>query len=107
METPSPAATPPEMEVDNPTVETIPKPLPDLPAELESEAEFSMRWEVKSWLELCKRSKIASDSKVWSDPFSLGGVQWRVLIFPLGNSCEFVSLYLDLADADKVIFQIK
>jgi len=36
--------------------------------------------------------------KTYSDTFSIGGYKWRLLIFPRGNACEYVSLYLDVAE---------
>jgi len=43
---------------------------------------------------------LLDDKKVYSDNFLIGGYKWRLLIFPKGNGCEFLSLYLDVADSD-------
>ncbi|KAF2299873.1 hypothetical protein GH714_005290 [Hevea brasiliensis] len=37
--------------------------------------------------------------KHYSDIFVVGGYKWRVLIFPKGNNVDFLSMYLDVADA--------
>ncbi|XP_021721291.1 ubiquitin carboxyl-terminal hydrolase 13-like isoform X1 [Chenopodium quinoa] len=37
--------------------------------------------------------------KHYSDPFVVGGYKWRILIFPKGNNVDFLSMYLDVADA--------
>lgn len=36
---------------------------------------------------------------VYSAPFISGGAPWRVMLFPNGNSVEYLSVYVDLADA--------
>jgi len=37
--------------------------------------------------------------KLYSPEFTVGGYKWRVLIFPHGNNVQYVSMYLDVADA--------
>ena len=36
---------------------------------------------------------------VYSAPFASGGAPWRIMLFPHGNSVEYLSVYVDLADA--------
>ena len=50
------------------------------------------RWVVRDW------SLIARD-KLRSEPFAVGGFNWQILVFPRGNNQEYVSVYLDAADA--------
>lgn len=40
------------------------------------------------------------DKRWHSEAFSVGGYKWRLLMFPKGNGCEHLSVYLDVADAD-------
>ncbi|KAK7393143.1 hypothetical protein VNO78_21621 [Psophocarpus tetragonolobus] len=40
--------------------------------------------------------------KVFSDVFCVGGYRWRILIFPKGNGVDHLSMYVDVADADKL-----
>lgn len=37
--------------------------------------------------------------KLYSDPFTVGGYKWRVLIFPKGNNVDCLSMYLDVAES--------
>ncbi|CAB4268512.1 unnamed protein product [Prunus armeniaca] len=37
--------------------------------------------------------------KHYSDDFVVGGYKWRILIFPKGNNVDYLSVYLDVADA--------
>eukprot|EP00755_Sulcionema_specki_P005530 Sspe_Gene.33002::Locus_16150_Transcript_1_1_Confidence_1.000_Length_2446::g.33002::m.33002/K11838/USP7, UBP15; ubiquitin carboxyl-terminal hydrolase 7 len=37
--------------------------------------------------------------KIYSDPFEVGGIPWRVLLYPNGNGLNSLALYLDLANA--------
>ncbi|KAL2900926.1 Ubiquitin carboxyl-terminal hydrolase 12, partial [Bienertia sinuspersici] len=37
--------------------------------------------------------------KHYSDVFVVGGYKWRILIFPKGNNVDYLSMYLDVADA--------
>ncbi|KAH0756501.1 hypothetical protein KY290_026771 [Solanum tuberosum] len=37
--------------------------------------------------------------KKYSDVFDIGGYKWRILIFPKGNNVDYLSMYLDVADA--------
>ncbi|CAO2820246.1 unnamed protein product [Amaranthus hypochondriacus] len=40
--------------------------------------------------------------KHYSDAFVVGGYKWRILIFPKGNNVEYLSMYLDVADANNL-----
>ncbi|XP_019058989.1 PREDICTED: MATH domain and coiled-coil domain-containing protein At3g58270-like [Tarenaya hassleriana] len=42
------------------------------------------------------------DKKCYSDPFIIGGCKWRVLVFPKGNGVDYLSVYLDVADAESL-----
>ncbi|XP_049354814.1 ubiquitin C-terminal hydrolase 12-like [Solanum verrucosum] len=37
--------------------------------------------------------------KNYSDVFDIGGYKWRILIFPKGNNVDYLSIFLDVADA--------
>ncbi|KAL8152397.1 hypothetical protein V2J09_010157 [Rumex salicifolius] len=37
--------------------------------------------------------------KHYSDVFSVAGYKWRILIFPKGNNVDYLSMYLDVAEA--------
>eukprot|EP00249_Psilotum_nudum_P018816 c26973_g2_i1 orf=2-2626(-) len=37
--------------------------------------------------------------KNYSDICSIGGYKWRILLFPKGNNVDYLSIYLDVADA--------
>ncbi|XP_060169981.1 ubiquitin C-terminal hydrolase 13-like isoform X3 [Lycium barbarum] len=37
--------------------------------------------------------------KLYSDTFVVGGYKWRILTFPKGNNVDYLSMYLDVADA--------
>ncbi|XP_009379676.1 ubiquitin C-terminal hydrolase 12-like isoform X1 [Pyrus x bretschneideri] len=37
--------------------------------------------------------------KHYSDMFVVGGYKWRILIFPMGNKVDYLSMYLDVADS--------
>jgi hypothetical protein len=50
-------------------------------------------WVIKDW------SKIRTPKRR-SEPFTIGGFNWRLLIFPKGNSCKLLSVYLDVADPE-------
>ena len=50
------------------------------------------RWVVRDW-------SLISATKLRSEPFVVGGFSWRILVFPRGNNSEYLSLYLDAADA--------
>jgi hypothetical protein len=54
-------------------------------------------WVIKDW------SKIRTP-KHHSESFAIGGFNWRLLIFPKGNSCEFLSVYLDVADPEAGLY---
>ncbi|GAQ84171.1 Ubiquitin carboxyl-terminal hydrolase [Klebsormidium nitens] len=55
----------------------------------------SFTWKIESF------SK-AVGPKLYSDPFTVGGYHWRVLIFPRGNNSDNLSLYLDVPEAAKL-----
>lgn len=40
------------------------------------------------------------DRRHHSEPFKIGEHGWRLLVFTRGNQCEYLSLYLDVADLD-------
>ena len=40
------------------------------------------------------------EKRYHSEPFTIGGNSWRLLVFPKGNAVEFVSIYLDVAGAE-------
>lgn len=66
------------------------KPLEDL----EPLAETTFTWQIQDWKKLPK--------KVQSDRFDCGGMPWRVLSFPFGNSQnDFCSFYLEQGHEDK------
>jgi len=70
-----------------------PAPLPLNEPPVDNPMEGSYSWVIKDW------SKI-SNTKQRSETFTIGGHNWRLLIFPKGNSCEFLSIYLDVADVN-------
>ncbi|XP_057518920.1 ubiquitin C-terminal hydrolase 12-like isoform X2 [Amaranthus tricolor] len=37
--------------------------------------------------------------KHYSEVFVVGGFKWRILIFPKGNNVDYLSMHLDVADA--------
>ncbi|KAL6289001.1 hypothetical protein ACE6H2_006511 [Prunus campanulata] len=49
-------------------------------------------WRIDNFSTLNKR-------KHYSDVFVVGGYKWRILIFPKGNKVDYLSVYLDVADA--------
>ncbi|CAJ1967995.1 unnamed protein product [Sphenostylis stenocarpa] len=51
-------------------------------------------WTIDNFSSLPKR--------VFSDVFSVGGFKWRILIFSKGNSVDYLSMYVDVADADRL-----
>ena len=55
--------------------------------------EGTFTWKIPEFSQISSRKK-------YSEKFVIGGYAWRLLIFPRGNGCEFVSLYLDVADAE-------
>jgi ubiquitin carboxyl-terminal hydrolase 7 len=64
--------------------------------EIENKAdalEGSYTWKIEGFGSL-------SDKKRYSDTFEIGGYKWRLLVFPRGNGCDHVSLYLDVPDAE-------
>ncbi|KAL8095028.1 hypothetical protein AgCh_036497 [Apium graveolens] len=52
---------------------------------------FRFSWPIRNFSRL--------SDKVYSNNFVCGGFKWRVLIFPNGNNVDFLSMYLDVADA--------
>ena len=42
------------------------------------------------------------EPKVYSDTFTVGGVNWRISCFPRGNKVDDLSLYLDVADSKQL-----
>ncbi len=55
--------------------------------------EGTFTWRIENFSGLRERKK-------YSENFEVGGQSWRLLIFPRGNGCDYVSLYLDVADTD-------
>ena len=53
------------------------------------------RWIIPNW------SKIRSN-KHRSERFVVGGFSWQLLVFPQGNSCDHLSVYLDVAEPDSL-----
>ncbi|KAM0041880.1 putative ubiquitinyl hydrolase 1 [Helianthus debilis subsp. tardiflorus] len=43
-------------------------------------------------------SKVTA-KKLYSDVFFIGGYNWRLLVFPKGNTTDHLSVYLDVADS--------
>ncbi|KAJ0570285.1 putative ubiquitinyl hydrolase 1 [Helianthus annuus] len=43
-------------------------------------------------------SKVTA-KKLYSDAFFIGGYNWRLLVFPKGNTTDHLSMYLDAADS--------
>ncbi|KAG8078101.1 hypothetical protein GUJ93_ZPchr0007g5357 [Zizania palustris] len=50
-------------------------------------------WTIENFSKICNR-------KLYSDVFVVGGCKWRVIIFPTGNHVAYLSMYLDVADAN-------
>eukprot|EP00238_Polyblepharides_amylifera_P000665 CAMPEP_0196572050 /NCGR_PEP_ID=MMETSP1081-20130531/2168_1 /TAXON_ID=36882 /ORGANISM="Pyramimonas amylifera, Strain CCMP720" /LENGTH=1108 /DNA_ID=CAMNT_0041889233 /DNA_START=195 /DNA_END=3521 /DNA_ORIENTATION=- len=59
---------------------------------MDESLEGSMVWNISEF------SKIR-DKMHYSDPFVVGGHNWRVMMFPKGNNAEHLSLYLDVANS--------
>ena len=66
---------------------------PSLRDVAEDPNEGSFRWVVSGWSHI-------RTSTVRSETFTIGGFNWRLLIYPRGNSQDAVSVYLAAADAD-------
>lgn len=49
-------------------------------------------WRIENFSKINQR-------KYYSDTFIIGGYKWRVLLFPKGNNVDYLSIYLDVADA--------
>lgn len=49
-------------------------------------------WKIENFSKINQR-------KYYSDSFTVGGYKWRVLLFPKGNNVDYLSIYLDVADA--------
>ncbi|KAG9144487.1 hypothetical protein Leryth_014518 [Lithospermum erythrorhizon] len=49
-------------------------------------------WKIESFSKL-------NTKKHYSEVFTVGGYKWRILIFPKGNNVDYLSMYLDVADA--------
>ncbi|KAF7818900.1 MATH domain and coiled-coil domain-containing protein [Senna tora] len=43
-----------------------------------------------------------SPKKLYSPIFTVGGYPWRILVFPNGNNMDYLSIYLDAADAARL-----
>ena len=54
------------------------------------------------WWRIPNFSKLA-ERKVYSDTRAVHGHPWRLLLFPRGNRVEWLSLYLDVADAAELV----
>jgi ubiquitin carboxyl-terminal hydrolase 7 len=67
--------------------------LPDF--ELPLEEEFDYIWEIPSY------NALKSEKKVFSPNFQVCGESWRILMFPLGNGSESLSLYLDFGEVEQ------
>ncbi|XP_050364838.1 MATH domain and coiled-coil domain-containing protein At3g58360-like [Argentina anserina] len=62
--------------------------------EKKEEDEFvsgTFKWKIENFSNL-------KDRKCYSDIFAIGGFKWRVLLFPKGNSVDYISLYLAVVD---------
>eukprot|EP01062_Namystynia_karyoxenos_P062759 TRINITY_DN55634_c0_g1_i1.p1 TRINITY_DN55634_c0_g1~~TRINITY_DN55634_c0_g1_i1.p1 ORF type:complete len:1363 (+),score=410.57 TRINITY_DN55634_c0_g1_i1:107-4090(+) len=57
----------------------------------------SYRWTIRGLQGAAARH--ACPERLYSEPFEVSGVPWRVLVFPNGNGVRSLSLYLDLANA--------
>ena len=55
------------------------------------------RWIIPNW------STIRSN-KHRSERFVVGGFSWQLLVFPQGNSCDHLSVYLDVAEPDSYLW---
>ncbi|KAJ8476606.1 hypothetical protein OPV22_020333 [Ensete ventricosum] len=58
---------------------------------------FKFTWAIKNFSRLKTR-------KLYSDVFLVGGHQWRLLLFPKGNNVDSLSIYMDAADSDSLVF---
>lgn len=54
------------------------------------------RWQIENF------SKITERKLYSKPPFVAGGHQWRILMFPKGNSVDHLSMYLDVADSNNL-----
>ncbi|KAL5221469.1 hypothetical protein ABZP36_026182 [Zizania latifolia] len=75
-----------------------PPPMEDSASAVENEQipEIStsrFTWTIENFSKLRNR-------KLYSDAFVVGGNKWRVIVFPTGNHVEYLSMYLDVADAN-------
>eukprot|EP01065_Artemidia_motanka_P019475 TRINITY_DN23158_c0_g1_i1.p1 TRINITY_DN23158_c0_g1~~TRINITY_DN23158_c0_g1_i1.p1 ORF type:complete len:1311 (+),score=526.32 TRINITY_DN23158_c0_g1_i1:88-4020(+) len=57
----------------------------------------SYRWTIHGLQAAAARHNVPE--RLYSEPFDVAGVPWRVLVFPNGNGVRSLSLYLDLANA--------
>ncbi|KFY51068.1 hypothetical protein V496_08984 [Pseudogymnoascus sp. VKM F-4515 (FW-2607)] len=55
--------------------------------DLEVEEQTSQTWHIQDWKKL--------EKKVYWPTFECGGSTWRVLMYPSGNSVDFVSMYIE------------
>ena len=76
-----------------PTTVVMHGPAPPPLNEAADDMSGTYKWVIKDW------SKIRTP-KLRSESFTIGGFNWRILIFPKGNSCDFLSVYLDVADPE-------
>ncbi|XP_048426482.1 ubiquitin C-terminal hydrolase 12-like isoform X2 [Pyrus x bretschneideri] len=61
------------------------QPVEDLPT-------MKFTWTIENFTRL-------NIKKHYSDMFVVGGYKWRILIFPMGNKVDYLSMYLDVADS--------
>lgn len=71
-----------------------PGPVIDKPVEPES-LDGKYTWTLRDY------SRI-KDKKHYSEPFVIGSFKWRILLFPKGNNADYLSVYLDVADAGEL-----
>ena len=53
------------------------------------------RWEIPKF-------STTAEKKLSSQNFMIGGYWWKLLCFPKGNSCECLSVYMDVADNERL-----
>ena len=53
------------------------------------------RWEIPKF-------STTAEKKLYSQNFMIGGYWWKLLCFPKGNSCECLSVYMDVADNERL-----
>jgi ubiquitin carboxyl-terminal hydrolase 7 len=61
----------------------------------------SYEWVITSWKQISQREQNDSMDepvKAYSPEFVIANRKWRLLLFPIGNNSENVSIYLDYAD---------